>query len=234
MNTKTEHYGIHWDGSVAWLVQGRKGNNFVGLKQQCPFSDGGGMCNHLIPAAAPIPDRIHWEQWMKVFPDPIVQAMLPIPHTPGQNVFFVEDADNSLPLYLSNLTRLSSPITSVIKPIWTMKVKQLEKELFTTNVQPLVLVQANQKSQGIVDAIGQLAIMAPRTVVIVGTPEMVASPPVQRVRTKIRDFDLADLTMLPMENIGAFMIRRYARHEALDAPWETREDRRNRHIQERS
>lgn len=57
MTIHTDHYGIHWDGSVAWLVQGRKGSNFVGLKGQCPFQVQGGMCNHMVPTAAPIPDR---------------------------------------------------------------------------------------------------------------------------------------------------------------------------------
>lgn len=234
MTMTAEHYGLHWDESVAWLVQGRKGNNFVGLKQQCPFTVSGGMCNHLIPAAAPVPDRLHWEQWLRIFSDPLVQAMLPVPHSAGQNVFFVEDPYNDLSLYLATLSRLSSPITSVIKPCWTVKLKQLEKELTSTNVQPLVLAQASQKCQEAVDTIGQFSVLAPRTVVITGAPEVVISPPIQRIKTSIRDFDLSDLMMLPMENIGAFMLRRFARLEELDAPWETREDRRNRHIRERS
>ncbi len=232
--TTADHYGVHWDESVAWLVQGRKGNNFVGLKQQCPFRVNAGMCNHNFPIAAPVPDRIHWDLWTKIFPDPLVQAMLPIPHEPGKNVFFIEDPYNDLDQYIANLARLSSPLKSIIKPAWTVKVKALEKELNASNVQPLVLVQATQKCQEVVDTIGQLASFSSRTVVIIGSPEVVVSPPIQRIKTNIRSFSLTDLTMLPIEILGVATLRRFARHEKLDAPWESREDRRKRHIQERS
>lgn len=234
MTITTEHYGIHEDGTVTWLVQGRKGTNFVGLKQQCPFQVSGGMCNHLIPAAAPIPDRLHWDQWMKIFPDPLVQAMLPVPHDPGRNVFFVEDPYNDLALHIATLSRLSSPIKPIIRPAWTLKAKHLEKELVSSNIQPLVVAQANQKCQEIVDMIGQLSLFSVRTVVIIGAPDVVVSNPIQRIKTAIRDYDLSDLMVLPLENIGASLIRRYARREELDAPWETRDQRRNRQIQERS
>lgn len=234
MNISVENYGLHRDGGVVWLVQGRKGNNFVGLKGQCPFQVSGGMCNHMVSPAAPVPDRIHWESWMKLFPDPLVQAMLPIPHEQGQNVFYVNDPYDDLSLHLATLTRLSSPIKQVIKPTWTLKAKQLETELKASNIQPLVLVQTTTKSQALVDTIGKLAMFAPRTVVIVGQPDVVVRPPIQRIETNIRQFDLADLMTLPLENLGATMIRRHARNEQLDAPWEDRTTRRNRQIQERS
>lgn len=234
MTISVDHYGLHRDGGVVWLVQGRKGNNFVGLKGQCPFQVSGGMCNHMVSAAAPVPDRIHWESWMKLFPDPLVQAMLPIPHEPGQNVFYVDDPYDDLSLQLTTLTRLSSPIKQVIKPTWTLQAKQLEVELKASNIQPLVLVQTTTKSQSLVDVIGKLAMFAPRTTIIVGQPDVVVRPPIKRIETNIRKFDLADMMTLPLENLGATMIRRHARNEALDAPWEDRATRRNRQIQERS
>lgn len=234
MTIPADNYGVHWDGSVAWLVQGRKGNNFVGIKQQCPFVVNGGMCNHLVPAAAPVPDKLHWEAFMNVFQDPLVQAMLPIPKDPGQNVFFIEDPHNDLTHYLATLSRLSSPIKSIIRPAWMMKAKQLEKELTASNIQPLVLAQANQQCQAVVDLVAQMSMFSPRTVLITGSSEVVASPPIQRIKSDIRSFDLSDLMTLPMENLGAALLRRHARLEELDAPWETREDRRNRRIQERT
>lgn len=234
MTQIVENYGLHWDGAVAWLVQGRKGNNFVGLKGSCPFEVNGGMCNHMVPAAAPVPDRIHWETFMEVFPDPLVRAMLPIPHPVGEGVFYVEDPNDSLAFYLTNLSRLSSPIRNIIRPAWMMKMQQLEKELNTTNIQPLILTQVDQKSQSLVDTIGKLSMYVARPVILVGRPEVITRPPIQRIRTQIQQFDLSDLMMLPLENLGATLIRRYARREELDAPWETREDRRARQIRERS
>lgn len=233
MSQTLDHYGIHWDGPVAWLVQGRKGSNFVGLKAQCPFEVKAGMCNHMVPTAAPIPDRVHWETWMKIFPDPLVQAMLPIPKPMGQSAYYVEDPYDDLGLYLATLSRLSSPIQRIIKPAWTMKAKQLEKELSSSNMQPLVLVQVDVKCQPVVDMIGKLINYAPRPVIMVGASDVVVRPPIQRINTEIRKHDLQDLMTLPLENLGATMIRRYARNEELDAPWETREERRARTIRER-
>ena len=190
MNQTVECYGVHEDGIIRWLVQGRKGNNFAGLKAQCPFTVDGGMCNHLIPAAAPIPDRLHWDTWLKIFHDPLVQAMLPIPRPPGQNIFFVDDESmGALDPYLYNLARLSSPINSIIRPGWLGKIKNLEQELTASNVQPWVITQLDTKQQTLVDSIGRLATFSPRTVVLVGRPEMVASRPLQRIQTKITEFD---------------------------------------------
>jgi len=228
------NYGLHWDGNIAWLIQGRGGNNFVGVKAQVPFRATGGMCNHLVPSAAPIPDRIHWEMWQKVADDPLVKAMLPLPAPPGRNVFYVNDPYDDLGYYLNTLSRLSSPIKPVVKPAWMFKVRDLERELHTTNIQPLVLVQADQKCQPLVDTIGKLALYTPRTVVITGKPEVVARTPIQRITSDIRSTDISDLMTLPMENLGALLIRRHARREDINAPLESREDRRNRQIRERS
>ncbi|MDF0603322.1 hypothetical protein P1J78_21550 [Psychromarinibacter sp. C21-152] len=234
MSQEVEHYGLHWDGSVAWLIQGRSGTNFVGLKAKVPFRARGGMCNHLVPAAAPIPDRVHWENWTKISDDPLVRAMMPVPHPSGQNIFFVEDPDDDLRLYLTTLSRMSSPIKRVVKPIWMTEPAELQKELTRTNVQPLALVQATTKEQKVVDTLGQMAEYIPRTVIITGQPGMVIRPPVQKIETNIRDFSLEDLLMLPFENLGALLLRRYSRREDLDAPLESREERRQRMIKERS
>lgn len=230
-----QSYGLHWDGSVAWLLQGRgKGSNFVGLKGVCPLVAGNSMCNHLVPVAAPIPDRHHWHEFTKIMNDPLVKAMLPIPRPPGQNVFFVEDPHDDLGLFLTCLSRLSSPILPVVKPAWTTKVKDLERDMTASNIQPMVLVQTTQKNQKVVDLIGQLAPYSPRTVVITGGSEVVVGPPFQRIDTQIRKLiSLEELLPLPLESIGATILRRYSRREELDAPMEQRDERRARQIQER-
>lgn len=231
---QVEHYGLHWDGPVAWLVQGRGGNNFVGLKAQVPFHVKSGMCNHLIPAAAPNPDRIHWEKFLTVFGDPLVQAMLPLPRPPGKTMFYVNDPEGEMTLHLSLFSRLSSPIQAVVKPAGNVKVRDLEKDLSQSNLQPLVLVQASAGTQAVVDAIAQFSMILPRTVIIAGSPDVVMSPPMRRITTKITSIDLQDMMTLPLESIGAALLRRHARHEPLDAPMETRQDRRDRQIRERS
>ncbi|MDB2578940.1 hypothetical protein N9Y00_07880 [Tateyamaria sp.] len=171
---------------------------------------------------------------MKIFSDPLVQAMLPLPKPVGQNVFYLDDPYDDLGMYLHTLSRLSSPIKPTIKPAWTVKARTLETELNASNIQPLAIVQTDQKQQSIVDTVGKLALYVPRTVVFSGKSEVVVSSPIQRIKTNLRKFSITDLTILPLENLGATLIRRMARNEALDAPWEDRETRRNRKIQERS
>lgn len=231
---QVDYYGLHWDGPVAWLLQGRGTNNFVGLKAQAPFGGARGMCNHLIPAAAPKPDRIHWQRFLEVYDDPLVQAMLPVPRSLGENAFYVEDSYGDLVSQLSTLSRLSSPIKPIVCPIWSMRVKDIQTEMTRTNIQPLVLIQADSKSQEVVDTVVNLSRLLPRTVIVVGSNEPVVQSPMKRIYTRIRDFDLQDLLALPFENIGAEVLRRYARHEQLDAPMETREERRTRQLKERS
>merc|ERR1711916_40298 len=133
--------GLHFDRQIAWLLQGRKGSNFVGLKAQCPFTVSGGMCNHLVPAAAPIPDPIHWEQFAKLLPDPLVKVMLPIPAKGQEKAYYLTDEDDGLLSYLITLSRMSSPIRTVVKPAWMVKAKDLEKLMWESNIQPLILNQ---------------------------------------------------------------------------------------------
>jgi len=229
----TDHYGLFWEGPVAWLLQGRGGNNFAGLKAQCPYRAPKGMCNHLIPVAAPIPDRIHWEKFLGIINDPLVQALLPIPQPAGKNSFYVDDPYGDLAYYLSNLSRLSSPIQPIVRPAWSLKARDLERELSTTNVQPLIVVKTEPGDQAIVDTIGELSTFTPRTVVLTGSDAVVVQPPMQRIRTEIRNHGLEDIMTLPLENLGAAVIRRVARREQVDAPMLSRQDRREKQIRDR-
>jgi hypothetical protein len=230
---QVEHYGIHWEGSVAWLVQGRGASNFVGLKAQCPVAVKARVCNHLVVAAAQIPDRVHWDKMLELFPDPLVKAMLPIPSESGKSTFYVNDPYSDLSYYLSTLSRFSSPIQSVVKPIWNMKIKDLEQEMNSSNIQPLILVQASPKSQELVDMIGQMSSFAARTVIITGSNDVVVQEPMTRLTTNIREQNLNVLMTLPLESIGAAILRRYGRREQIDAQMESREDRRERQLRDR-
>ena len=220
MLTPVDHYGLHWDRSTAWLHQGRGATNFLGLATKSPFQISvKEMCNHLIPSAAPVPDKLQWTAFAATLSDPLVNAMLPIPNGGG---FFVSDRHDDLSLYLTSLSRLSSPITSIVKPIWRMKIRQIADELATTNVQPLVLTQATQKDQRLLTDIAKLVNYTPRTVIVTGANDLVVPPPMQRISTDIRDTDIHDLMTLPLENIGATILRRFARKEDITTIQEPR------------
>lgn len=228
-----DSYGLHWDGAVGWLVQGRSATNFVGLAKKSPFIQPKGMCNHLLPVAAPIPDKLHWASFQKIMRDPLVQAMLPIPREAGDRAFYVTDPYDDLSLYLACLTRLSSPITSAIRPAWMVKASELEREMMATNIQPWVITQVTTKEQGLVNAVSKSTNYLPRTVVMSGKDDVIVSSPMKRIQTEIREFSIEDLVTLPLEVIGATVLRRFVRKEDISAPIESRQDRRDRIIKDR-
>lgn len=231
---QANHFGLHWDGAIAWLVQGRNGFNFVGVNKKSPFKNPPGMCNHLVPTAAPIPDRLHWETFRKLVKDPLVQAMLPIPRPEGSRAFYVEDPYDDLSVYLSTLSRMSSPITSVCRPVWMLKPKEIERELQRTNIQPYILTQMDTKHVDKLNEIAQATNYLPRTVIITGSGDVPVPPRVQKIETKIRDFPLEDLLTLPFENIGSTVLRRFTRKEKIDSEIESRQARRDRQIKDRT
>lgn len=234
MQNQVEHFGIHWDGAIAWLIQGRGGTNFVGLNKKTPFYGPKMMCNHLIPTAAPIPDKVHWEAFRKILKDPLTKVMLPIPRPAGDRAFYVEDPYDDLNLYLSTLSRLSSPINSICKPAWMVKDKDVERRLQETNVQPWIITQMDTKHIDILNKVAKSTDYLPRVVIITGHGDVPVSKNLKKIETNIRDFPLEDLITLPLENIGATVLRRFTRKEPIDAEIESRQARRERQIKERT
>lgn len=203
-----ETYGLHWDGQIAWLCQDES-QNYVGLRGACPFEIRGKGCCHNIPRSQ-TPNQEAEVKLSELMTDPLVRCMLPLPRPVGRNLFFVEDPFDELGPLLTQLARLGSPTQSSIRPMWTIKASEIEKEMACSNVLPWVLVQADQREQKLLDTIGKLGPYKPRTVVVVGKPEMVVRPPFQRIRTQIKE-----LPQLPWEALGARLLQRYAYKEPI-------------------
>ena len=211
--TQVDHFGLHWNKSVAWLLQGRGATNFLGVNQKTPFQVvDAGACNHSIPTSIISPDATQWEAFTALVADPLVSAMLPLPNRQG---FYMVDPHDDLSIYLSSLSRMSSPIRPVVKPIWTMTSNQIQKALRESNVQPLVLSQATAKDQRAINEIAKLIRYTPRTVILTGTADLVVPTPMQRITTNIQATDIHDLMTLPLEALGAAVLRRHARREEL-------------------
>ncbi len=209
----------------------------MGLKQKSPYGVenpyGVKFCNHNIPTAAPLPDRVHWDFFLNILKDPLVQVLLPLPRPEGKRLYYIDDPQDDLSLYLVLLSKLSSPINKIVQPIWTFKTEKLQQEMSQSNIQPLILTQTTVKQQKVVDQVSKLSAYEPRTVVITGDPDVIATKPCVRIATRIRDFPLEDLAQVAMEGLGAAVIRRYCRNEKIDAPMEDRDTRRERLIAER-
>ncbi len=225
---QVEHFGAHWDGSIGWLQQGRGSTNFLGLPKSSPFRNPKTECNHLFPVAAPIPDKVHWEAMMRIKDDPLFQAMLPVPREMDDRAFYLEDPYDDLNLYIASLSRLSSPIHSVLKPAWMIKGKELERQMTATNVQTWVITQMDRKHVELLSAINNSTNYLPRTVLITGAADVPVPSKIKKITTKIRDTELSDLMTLPFEILGATLLRRYMRKEGLFDPIESRKDRRTR------
>jgi hypothetical protein len=216
--TEIGTYGLHWtaDG-IAYLHQGRSALNFLSLKAPSPFvviPSRRVPCNHLFPTGAAIPDPLHWSQFQALARDPLVQAMLPLPKDDNEaGVYVMEDTNNELNLTLLMLSRMSSPLAPIVRPIWHYTKADLNIELDRTNVQPLVLTQANPKHQRLLDGIIEQARYSARRVIVTGTADLIVSKPAVRLRTALLAGEEAHIVSMPLESLGMTVLKRHARRE---------------------
>ncbi|AJD82959.1 hypothetical protein PJWF_00065 [Achromobacter phage JWF] len=217
--TDVSHYGVHWsEEGVAYLHQGRGATNFLSMKAPSPFNVRPVTrfpCNHLFPVSAQVPDPRHWEAFRRLAADPLVRAMLPLPkpaYTPG--VYFIEDAANELLRPLYTLSRLSSPLEPIVRPVWTApSLSQLVTELGRTNVQPLVMTQLTYKHSGLLEELKTLSYNSRRNIILTGSSLLVINEPVEKIQTTltVEDFDL--LHQMPLENLGMMVLKRHMRRD---------------------
>lgn len=207
-------YGLHWQGAIAWLVQGRGSSNFLGLKSTCPWSRPSWDCNHLVPVNSPVPDGEHLARFYRLIEDPLVQAMLPIPRGVDERGFYLEDPEDLLGHHIATLSRMSSPIFSRVKPAWQITPGELEKQARASNIQPWVIPLFGQKDQQLLTQIAEGVSYSPRTTILAGAGHLVIPKSLTRIQSKLLDINLKDLITLPWESLGAAYLRKYARKEA--------------------
>lgn len=216
-------YGLHRvDDDIAFLEQEKGGSNAVGLAVKSPFKvtfPRHRHCNHRIPLAAPVPEVSHVAVFQKIYDDPVVQAMLPIPHE-GIKVFYVNDPTDALAYHLVSLAKLSNPVRSVVNPVWGFtSLNPIIDDMKTTNVQPLVLTHFKAKDTEMLGKIAAASAYAPRVVICTGAADVVMVPKAMRIETKLLDFPALELLGIDMVSIGAWLIRAWMRKEwKLGAP----------------
>lgn len=222
MTNPVSHYGLHTsDEGVMFLHQGRGHNNFIGLKASSPFSvvpRKNQPCPHLINSSASVPDVVQWDNFSKVLLDPLVQAMLPVPKAHGEPIPYLPDPQNELQLVLVALSRMSSPIYPVVVPFGKLTQGQLRNELSITNACPLVLTGVECEDNAFLNEIASEAVFLPRRLIVTGNSMVVVRSPLKRIQTNLWSTDSTVLMSLPMESLGALLLRRYARGERLDTP----------------
>lgn len=216
------HYGLHTSPEgVSYLHQGRGAANFIGLAAKTPFSVDPHKnlpCPHLINVAAPVPDRTHWEYFLKVADDQLIQELLPVPKDRHSLVPFVAEGNGDLSMILVTLSRMSSPIYRVVLPITQVTKRQVIEQLGITNVCPLILTGIEHQHQSLMVELATESRFLPRKLILVGDPHMVICSPMYRTITLLRDLDRLDLASLNWEIIGSQILRRYSRGEPITAP----------------
>lgn len=214
------NYGLHFTRSgVGYLHQGRKATNFISMKAPSTYevrTKRNRPCPHLINAASTIPDDAHWELFLRIFNDKLVQAMLPTPKERSALIPFLSDPNNELMMTLVMLSRMASPIYPVVMPITKLPKATILEELTLTNVLPLVLTGVQHCDQALIGELAHEARTLPRRLVLTGDPHMIIRPPLVRIETDLWDMDQIKLQSLNMETIGAAVLRRFARGERID------------------
>lgn len=209
-------FGVHRDfDDVAWLVQGDGTSNSIGLKAPAPFDMSlphgnrvEARCNHLIDLNTPDPPPNVWKDVKSIFHDPLFQAMLPYPRR-HQEVFFVSEEAKEV---LLDLSRLTSPLRSIITPMWMLDGSpRLYESLTRSNIQPYVLTNVGILDMAMLRQIAPSQPQLQRQLVIASPlPEMIVPAGVKKIKTKIKP-----KPNWPWEQIGTSLVRRYMRGEQL-------------------
>lgn len=216
------HYGLHpqIDG-VNYLVQdGRTADNFVGLPERPPYevrSRFKGPCPHIIPVSPARPDPQDWEALMHIVHDPLVQALLPIPKVKYSKIPYFYDEDGTITRWALNLCRLASPKGPLAMGADKLRIYIANTYLCNTNLAPLILTDVGIKVQSTVDELARMTPFLPRKLVVFGREShFVVRDPMLRQTTKLGELISEDeFMMLPMELLGAHVLRKYARGEEI-------------------
>lgn len=219
MTTIVSHYGVHRTAEgVVYLHQGGAPMNFIRLSEPSPFEiripkGKEGVCPHAINGSAPTPDLEQWQRFVEIFKDELLQYFLPVPRHQLESIPFISDCDDMLLMLLS---KLSSPVAPVVHRFNRFRYKgQLE----ITNIGPLVLTHLKPENQMALEELVSLARRSPRRLILHGDENMVIREPMKRVYTSLNYYPQSELYTLPMENLGAVALRRWARGEQMDGPW---------------
>ena len=216
------NYGIHrTPEGIAYLHQGGgKTYNFIGLSAKSPFEvkpEKPKACPHRVNGSSPMPDIEHWSVFLELFKDPLLQAFLPLPKHVREGVTFISGVDDMLLLLLS---KLSSPLHPIVESFSTYKKANFKSDMGLTNIAPLVLTRLTTSDQDEMEAMCAVARRSCRKLILVGDRQMVMREPLHEIYTHLQHYDDRVLYSLPMENLGAVALRRWARGEQIDSPWE--------------
>ncbi len=231
-----DHYGVHWASGVAYLHQQRSAVNAVGLKQGSPFTANPRLlrqtCPHQISTHAQLPAPSLIERFLQlVRAYDVVRFFLPVPaDPPGVMVLRVQPEWEELH-GLQILSRLCSPLTQQM--LWAKHhpVEVISTLLALTNISPLVVVAHSYEESERIHELARAAALQPRKLLLVvppGTPLRPAMMPMSRDYEAFRnEVILGDLVTLPLESLGAMVLRAHMRRSWDHETFQAKEDARH-------
>jgi hypothetical protein len=196
---------LHRRLGLAFLMQEDGGSNALELALDCPFevvTDSPAIkCNHAIHL--PRTQPAGWDRFMELTSDPLVEAMLPVPMARDefQVPVFLDRTDVAV---VSKLATMSSPIRPPIYPLWTQTPAKLRNQIWSTNVQPLVITNVLPTDAKILAQLFEVSRLAPRKLVLLGDQYVVLGDRARRIRSAVT---LKDLDGLDLQRLGAFYLR---------------------------
>lgn len=215
-------FGLHKSDDGVWYLHQDitlEGAQYVGLKGGNPthhVQHLKGKCPHAIPPGAGLrpPAKHHWSMFRSYMNDPLVTALLPLPRE--QKAYYLPTPKGvDAPVLLRCLERLSSPVYSWVRPLWSVTLNQLKSQLAMTNLHPVVLYGGTMEDGPTVQKYLELAHAYQRPLVIMGSAFQVLPPGVEQLETSLQEADVHSLIGLPLEQLGAFLVRRHCQQQEL-------------------
>ena len=218
------YYGVHWDDDgLAWFLDGKRGINASDLNRPCPFivrtESGNRHCNHQIGFATSVVNEYAWAYFLEIATDPIIDAMLPIPHT--QKLFWIDDDDRQIAPLLSMLASMSAPIYPIVRPAESMlRLAKLQPLFGISNIQPLALTGVTYEQATLLHPLARMVETGVRTLILTGGSDVPVPDVYQKISPEVLlDRDFLELNQLPWASLGVTVIRKYMRGE-----WPPRRD----------
>lgn len=220
MQRVVNHWGLHTsDTGVMYLHQETPTNkpiemsdNALGLSLPSPFTVACKYrCNHLIPLDAPKVRPEQWDEFMKLYnTDPLVRLMSPIPTE--HKAWYLHTFPDQL-LYLTMLSQMTSALRSVVLPVWRVTNLAHQRDFTPTNIQSIVYTSVEPSHTDRMYKWGDVMQHMPRTLVAIGSEDVVLTKDWIRTYTNIYKQDLDQLMLWPWANLGAQLLRKYMRNE---------------------
>lgn len=193
-------FGLHDAAGIPFLIQQRGSQNLISPELRAPFQ------LNIRPRNARCPHDINLDRTLDDLPswldEPLAQALVPTPRSAGPTPM-IYDPDGLAHGVIDTLCRMSSPVDSLMRPIWWQQARSRAPAYELTNITPLVWTAGDATRTDEIERHIELARVYGRRILVVCTGRV----PIFSGIEWIEPFNLPDDQ--PLEAIGATLLRRH-------------------------